>query len=133
MLPNLFASIDAQAADLLMQLLKSHRIYKENAKITITTIKYYRRISNLEHIASTSCLVIVGARFLKKIEVVLCRARGFSGLTSSSIVSTFFSSSSSSSSFTSSFSFLSSSSSLDFSSFSSSLSLLLEELLLLPE
>ena len=30
----------------------------------------------LLHIASTSCLVIVGAKLRKKIEVVLCKARG---------------------------------------------------------
>ena len=30
----------------------------------------------LLHMASTSCLVIVGAKLRKKIEVVLCKARG---------------------------------------------------------
>ena len=30
----------------------------------------------LLHMASTSCLVMVGAKFRKKIDVVLCKARG---------------------------------------------------------
>ena len=36
------------------------------------------RFCHLLHMASTSALVMVGARFLKKIEVVLCKARGWS-------------------------------------------------------
>ena len=104
-----------------------------NTYIDVNILPYF---PYLEHIASISCLVIVGARFLKNIDVVLCRKDlGFSsGLASTSTVSII--------SFSTS-SFFSTSSTLagtfffslfaTLSTFSSSLSLLLllDELLLL--
>lgn len=101
----------------------------------IKTKKYHKMLSYLEHIASTSCFVIVGTKFLKKIEVVLWRDFGFSTFVPSSStvsislslsLSVFsFSVSSSPSSFSSSLSSL--------SLVSPSLSLLLLDELLLPE
>ena len=41
-----------------------------------SAIAALRNPGYLLHIASTSCLVIVGAKLRKKIEVVLCKARG---------------------------------------------------------